>query len=191
MHEEMVQTLPTRIFHWMQVALVLTLIFTGFSFVYAGATSIPVHTLRLFHATPGYLLAINLILYAYYNIASGLYSRIIFGLKDIKNIKSFAKYILFLAKKHPHYGKYNPGQKAVFSLWLIVLCSLISTGIMLLFPENFGIGQRLLGGLSHLRVVHFAGAIVMACTIPVHIYLTLTEDPAKLQAIFTGYIRKT
>lgn len=190
MQEQLEQALPTRLFHWIQVGLVFILIFTGFSFTYAGATQIPVHTLRLFHATTGYLLIINLALYCYYNAVSGAYKRILFGLKDLQNLWSVIKYAFFLKKSYPHTGKYNGLQKALFSIWLIVLTSLIITGFMLLFVEDFSWGQRILGGLSNLRVLHFSGAIFMTSTISGHIYLALTEDPAKLQAIFTGYIKE-
>lgn len=190
MPKQMVQPLPIRIFHWVQTVLIFLLLFTGFTFTYAGWINLPTRSVRLFHSTPGYLLAINFLAYIYYHVMSGLHSRVLFRPKDIKHVSSFIQYMTFQRASHPHYGKYNPGQKAMYTFWLFLILIMILTGIALFDPEKFGLIQRLVGGLSNLRVYHYFGAVLLACTVPVHIYLALTENPAKLQAIFTGYIRE-
>jgi len=59
-----------------------------------------------------------------------------------------------------------------------------------MFPDGTVRLQRMLGGLNTLRSIHFLVAAFFAGTIPFHLYLVFSEDPAKLQAIFTGYVQK-
>ncbi|HUX47087.1 MAG TPA: hypothetical protein VMV58_03665 [Desulfosporosinus sp.] len=49
---------------------------------------------------------------------------------------------------------------------------------------------RLVGGLQVIRWIKFTISIYLLATIPVHIYLSLTEDISRLQAMVTGYERK-
>jgi len=46
------------------------------------------------------------------------------------------------------------------------------------------------GGLQVIRWIKFTISIYLLATIPVHIYLSLTEDISRLQAMVTGYERK-
>jgi Ni/Fe-hydrogenase 1 B-type cytochrome subunit len=97
---------------------------------------------------------------------------------------------LFLSEPHPNFGKYNPGQRLLFCSWAVVLVIGGIAGLAAYFPQQAIPINKLYGGLPGIKWVKYLTAVFFAATIPIHLYLVFSEDPAKLQAIFTGYVRK-
>jgi Ni/Fe-hydrogenase 1 B-type cytochrome subunit len=111
--------------------------------------------------------------------------------QSFKDVPKVFAYYFYLRPNLPPHTHYNPGQKLVFTSWL------------LLFPFIFFIsfasyinGSRLdwviklAGGLQTIRMLKFMGAIYFASTIILHIYLSLTEDLSRLQSMVTGLEHK-
>jgi len=182
--------LPVRILHWNQFFIIITLIVCGMYLHYPRFLDTPYTTIKNIKGVFNFLLIANTMVYIYYSLISKHYSELIFGLRDIKFIPSFFRYVFFLKENPGYYGKYNPGQKATYTLWFLLILIQIFTGLLLFFPDTFGYFIVLGGGLNKIRQVHYFVTWVLIATIPIHIYLAITEDPAKLQSIFTGYARR-
>ncbi|GAW91212.1 cytochrome b/b6 domain-containing protein [Calderihabitans maritimus] len=184
------QPLPNRIFHWVQFFAVIILTFTGF---YLAAPYenlvVPMRTVRKLHFLFGFIFIFNFILYVYYYVATKTYKDVLFLPSDVKNLPSLFKYIFFLTSTHPPYGKYNPGQKLLFTLWFLTNLATIISGLILYAPDFFVQIHPIFRMLNTYRVIIYLGSVVFAVTVPLHLYLVLTEDMAKLQAIFTGKIK--
>ncbi len=183
--------LPVRIFHWTMFACVTVLLFTGL-YIHSPPAwlRLPMNLMRELHGSFAALLAVNLAGQIYYYARTGKYTEILLLPGDWVNVRSFLRYYLFITAHHPNFGRYNPGQKALFTSWGLVTAVAAVTGAALLFPDDTVRLQRLLGGLNAIRSVHFLVAAFYAASIPFHLYLVFTEEPARLQAIFTGYVRK-
>lgn len=185
------QPLPIRIFHWVLFFCIILLLGSGFLLNEPREIlQAPFRQLRQVHMVAGYLLLLNLFFHLYYYRVSRRFSEILPLPKDWGNVPSFLRYMLFITEAHPNYGRYNPGQKLIFSSWFVVQAVAGITGGLLLFPDA-AIGlQKLLGGLLRIRTIHYFVAIYFSMTIPLHLYLVFFENPAKLQAMFTGYVKK-
>jgi Ni,Fe-hydrogenase I cytochrome b subunit len=183
--------LPVRIFHWTMVACVMGLLLTGLFISSPPAwLRLPMGLLRELHGACAAVLIVNFAGHVYYYAYTGKYTEILLLPGDWAHVRSFLRYYLFITAHHPNYGRYNPGQKALFTAWALAVIAAAVTGAALLFPGGTTHLQRLLGGLSAIRGWHFLVAAFFAATIPFHLYLVFTEEPAKLQAIFTGYVQK-
>lgn len=187
----LLQPLPVRIFHWVMFVCITALLITG---LYINnpvtAAKIPLNLLRKTHIIFGLILIANLLGQIYYYTVTKKFTEILFLPGDWINLRSFVRYVLFITESHPNFGRYNPGQKWLFTSWGLAIMIVSFTSMPLLFPDNTTLVQRYTGGLNNVRIIHYFIAIFFAATIPLHLYLVFTEDPAKLQAMFTGYVEK-
>lgn len=187
----LLQPLPVRIFHWVMAVCIFVLLFTGL-YIHNPFTYIhlPMNITRKIHTMFGLVLITNLAGQIYYYFVTKKFTEILLLPGDIANLRSFTRYVLFITDGHPNFGRYNPGQKWLFTSWGLAVLLASFTSMLLIFPENTFWLQLKLGGLNTVRVLHFLVAAFFAATIPLHFYLVFTESPAKLQAIFTGYVEK-
>lgn len=187
----LIQPLPIRIFHWVMVASVTMLVLTGLLFyTTADVFSVKFRLVRLLHGTAGVIATANLFAQIAYYLTTRKYSEVVLNRDDMRNLSAFFRYYLFMRPDHPNFGKYNPGQKFIYDSWAIALLLSAGVGYVLMYPSETTAWQRWLGGLETMRLLKYFITIWFIATIPVHIYLVFTEDPAKLQAMFTGYVKK-
>lgn len=187
----LVQPLVIRIFHWVMAGTVIVLVLTGLLFHTKTALfQAPFRTVRLLHGAAGIILTINILVHIYYYLVTRRYPEIVLNRDDLSNLKAFFQYYLYLRPDHPNFGRYNPGQKLIYDSWAVVCILSALAGFTLMFPDETTRLQRWFGGLQMLRLFKYVIAIWFLVTIPVHIYLVVTEDPAKLQAIVTGYVNE-
>lgn len=181
----------TRVFHWLFAASITVLIISGLYIHY------PVDLGKFFNMGTAVALQKSFGIFAsalffawvYYQIVTQAYKDIIFKFRDIADFKGLLKYYLFIEKKPPLYGKYNSGQRIMYTSWFFVFLFMFVTG-MISYSAGFGNVLPVPVGLQKVKFYHFLGALWFMATIPVHVYLVLTEDPAKLQAMFTGWLKK-
>jgi Ni/Fe-hydrogenase 1 B-type cytochrome subunit len=151
---------------------------------------LPMEVVRKTHTFFSSIIIVNLVGHIYYYLYTNKITDVLFLPRDWVNVPSFIRYVLFITEGHPNFGRYNPGQKLIFSSWFLAVIIAAITGIILLFPANSQWLQWKLGGLNVIRILHFGVAIYFVMSIPLHLYLVFTESPANLQAMFTGYINK-
>lgn len=189
--KKLIQPLPVRIFHWVMVVSVLLLTGTGIMFSLPHHFLIlPYRLLRLIHGTAGIILTANTFGQIYYYLVTRRYPEVLLNLDDWRNLGAFLQYYVFLRPSHPNFGRYNPGQKLIYDSWILLIVLSAVAGFILMFPADSTAWQVWLGGMQQLRLVKYFITIWFIATIPVHIYLVFTEDPAKLQAMITGYVSK-
>ena len=143
----------------------------------------------LIQTSVGFLAAGLFISWVYFNIVTQAYQDILFRWRDLRDFKGLMKYYLFIEKKPPVHGKYNSGQRLIFTSWFIVFIFMLLTGL-LLYSTSHGLVLPVPVIDQKVRFYHFLGALWFVGTVPLHIYLVLTEDPAKFQAMITGWIKK-
>lgn len=182
-----------RIFHWTNMIAITLLMLTGY-YIHAPQTFRlfdNMDTPRMLHFAMAYVLCVGVVGRVYYAIVTGDWKNILFSpLKDIRNFPSMMKYYLFLADSHPDYGKYNPGQKMMYSGWLFMALIQIITGFILYKPDLFpGLGA-LLGGLIAVRVIHYVVTWLFLLSVLAHVYLDISEGIPVLLSMFTGKMPK-
>lgn len=189
--KELHQPLAIRVFHWVMAVGVTILTLTGFyiSQPYPWL-AVKMSAVRKIHYTFGFIVLVNLAAHIAYYLLTKTYHDIIFRWRNIKDIPSFAKYFLFFSEPHPDFGKYNPGQRLLFCAWAVALVIGGTAGLAAYFPREAVFINKLYGGMAGIKWAKFLTGVFFAATVPIHLYLVFSEDPAKLQAIFTGYVRK-
>ena len=110
---------------------------------------------------------------------------------DIKLFPKLMAYYFFLRSDPPPHRKYNSGQLLIYFSWLLLFLVASLLGLASYWQGKHLIWVwHMVGGFQILRWIKFAITIYFLATIPIHIYLSLTEDLSRLQAMVTGYERK-
>lgn len=182
-----------RLFHWVNVVSIMLLILTGFEIHAPWSIKIfgNMDGARMVHFFMAYVLVISIVGRVYYAIVAKDAKNIVYNpIKDTANLPSMMKYYLFLSDSHPDYGKYNPGQKMMYTGWLFMAIIMIITGFILYKPDHFIVLSNLLGGLVAIRLIHYVVNWLFVLSIVVHVYLDLSEGVPVLRSMFTGKLEK-
>ena len=98
------------------------------------------------------------------------------------------KYYLFLRKTHPLGAKLGVPQKLAYLLIPILVIVMFYTGLALWVPTmNVGIfawGTELVGGLMHMRIIHYFLMYVFIMFMFIHVYLANVEGFAPTMLMF-------
>lgn len=180
-----------RFCHWVNMISITLLILTGY-YIHAP------HTFRLFsnmdtprtlHFAMAYVLCFGVLIRVYYAIVAKDAKNIIFSVKeDTPKFPSMIKYYLFMADSHPYYGKYNPGQKMMYTGWLVMVLIQIITGFILYKPNMFMALGGFLGGYMAVRIIHYVITWLFVLSVLAHVYLDISEGVPVLKSMFTGKI---
>lgn len=186
----LVHSRASRLFHWSFALSVILLMLSGF------LIHRPLDLGRLFNIgkavfyqqVAAYTAMGIFTAWVYYMIVTGDYRNLLFRFRDVREFPAFFKYTLFLEQKLPPHAKYNVGQKLIFTNWFIAFIFQAVTGLFFLRPAWANYVPPLT--LQHMRYYHFLVALYFMVTVAVHIYLAVTEDPARFQAMFSGWVKK-
>ncbi|MDA8234705.1 MAG: cytochrome b/b6 domain-containing protein [Clostridia bacterium] len=189
---ELVQPLFIRVYHWSFAAAIVVLLYTALY------THYPVNILGFVDMgnikkakyMASYIALFLLLARLYYGIITRDIGHIIFNRQDLKDLPGFFKFYFFLARREPPHAKYNPGQKLIFTSWIWVFFFSAITGFILYDHQRFEWLIPFFGGLQYLRFLHYLVFLYFLATTILHVYQAGTEDPAKLQAMFTGHMRR-
>jgi Ni/Fe-hydrogenase 1 B-type cytochrome subunit len=150
-------------------------------------------TARYIHFIFMYMIGWVFVYKLYYTIATGEIKELIFKWSDLKDIPALFKYYLydiFVGNPKPeHWGKYNPGQKMVYTLWPILLVAQGITGLAMYFTARFVHFNNFFGGLANIRAWHFIIMWVFIVTTVLHFYLGSTGPKIidYYKSVVTGY----
>jgi Ni/Fe-hydrogenase 1 B-type cytochrome subunit len=180
-----------RVFHWLLVLLLLVIVPTGF-YIHQPFPFLHINFGNMFaiHVFCGFALSYLLMARAYYAMFNKNYQTILFSWQDFKELPSLLKYYLFFQTEKPPERKYNAGQRLIYTAWFVFLSLANISGAMAYKKSYFVPIAKALGGLHHLDWATLAGALLLSYTVPLHIYLSLTENMGNLQAMVTGYSYK-
>ncbi|MCX5781058.1 MAG: cytochrome b/b6 domain-containing protein [Firmicutes bacterium] len=180
-----------RLLHWSNMIAITMLCLTGFyihapeSFRMFGS----MNTARGFHFAMAYVLTIGMVLRVYMGIVTKDWHNVIYQpIKDTLKLPSMILYYTFLAKDHPYYGKYNPGQKGMYTGVLALAIVQIITGFTMYWPNTFEGFAGFMGGMLVIRMIHYIVTWIFVLMVLVHVYLDVAEGIPVLMSIFTGKI---
>lgn len=182
--------LGVRIFHWWNMLAITMLILSGF-YIHAPLDFrlfSKMDTARAIHFVCMWALIFGAIGRVWYALYTKDYKNVWFKLRDIKDFPSLIKYYLFIKNTHPDYGKYNPGQKLMYSGLLFLVLIQVITGFILYYPTALSSWAYALGGPLVVRLIHYCVTWIFVLCIMVHVYLDVAEGLPILFSMFTGKI---
>jgi len=187
-------TIITRIMHAVHLISMIMLIFSGF-FIYAPSVFkiFPsMDAARYVHFIFMYFIGWTLVYKFYYSIVTGEIKELIFTWKDAKELPGLIKhytYGIFVGHKKKDWGKYNPGQKLLYTAWPALLIVQGITGMALYFVGTFAVFNSFMGGLANIRAWHFIISWLFTITTVAHIYLGSTGPKffEYYKSVVTGY----
>jgi len=178
-----------RLLHWSNMISITMLCLTGF-YIHAPQSFRLFENMdnaRTFHFAFAMLLIVGVFWRIYLGFATGDWKNIVYApIKDTKKLPSMIKYYTFLAKDHPFYGKYNPGQKAMYTSVFVLAIVMIITGFILYKPVTFASWAYFFGGYLVVRMIHYIITWIFVIMVLVHVYLDLAEGLPVLVSMFTG-----
>ncbi len=192
-------TLHERIWHWLQAAVMILLIFTGLAIHYPDrfAPLISMTVALRFHTWLAAALILNAFLGAFYHLTAEKYHHFMPRMDDFTGAAvlqaRFYLYGIFKGEKHPletdPRRKLNPLQKITYLILLNVLLPYqIVTGVLMWGADRWpGLLDRI-GGLWLLGPAHTLGSYLFLAFLIGHIYLATTGPTplALLRAITKG-----
>jgi thiosulfate reductase cytochrome b subunit len=185
-----------RFWHWLQAALILFLVLTGFeihgSFEFFGYDqAVRYHSA----AAIGFIVLITFAIF--WHFTTGEWRQYIPTRQMLRAQVEYYLVGIFRHAPHPTrktvLTKLNPLQKLVYlGLKLLVIPVMVSSGLLYMFyryPQRYGIESLHIDGLQTIAVVHTAGAFLLVAFVIAHIYLTTTgkTPTSNLEAMITGY----
>lgn len=181
MSGEIVHPVEARIYHWLHLASMVVLVFTGF-FIHYPFFQGSMGTMRFLHFVAMYVLIFNLIIRLSFAFLSKSRDFRMFGLGMVvwRNLFGTLAYYLFLKKELPEEvrGVYNPPQRLAYIVFAPLIVIQAMTGFALYTPTEgyFTWLTSMAGGLEMVRVWHFSIMWVFILIVAIHVYLSLFED---------------
>ncbi|UWG97989.1 Ni/Fe-hydrogenase, b-type cytochrome subunit [Dehalobacter sp. DCM] len=180
-----------RISHWINLICFIVFIPTGFIIhsPFQGADMALVRGLHFFFM---YVFLANGIVRVYYAVFGKHkdYKDILLNKQDLKTFIPQLKYYLFISKKHPKTGKYNPLQKCAYLALPVLGVLQAITGFILYLPMKFAGAAMLLGGMGAVRGIHYIITWLFILIIIAHLYLVFTEAAEQFMVMFFGKTSK-
>lgn len=190
-----------RIVHWLHVPLMAIAMLTGWT-IYTGQFAVmEMAQTNNVHILTGLLIvALNIIIFLYLEVATKELGAHIVGPKDIKNVITIGLNFVGLTKDYPTYNvvdpetkeyvkakKYHPMVKMLLGSYQVGFLFLLVTGLSLDAP---GSSLDLLTGFMSLvtvRVLHLLGFYFFVMSLMLHIYLSLIPvNRQQLKAMISG-----
>lgn len=191
MSEQLHHPLIARVLHWSWAVAILLLVLSGLYIhdpdwmplfgAIGGMT-----TAKMIHFISMYVVIFVVIGRIYYAFASGDFKDLLVRPRDFLDMRRVGAYYLLLLKPKPDWGKYNPGQRLVYSFWVPLLIVQAITGFALYLMPTFDWATSLLGGLVYVRVIHFIVTWIFISTVTLHIYMGVIAGWSTFKSMITG-----
>ncbi|MGE4073646.1 MAG: cytochrome b/b6 domain-containing protein [Lysobacterales bacterium] len=196
-----VHPLPVRIWHWINAAAILLLIFTGLQIRYAGTIDLmSFRNAVVLHNWLGFLLGANFLLWLFYYLFSDNIRIYQPELRPSRYFPAMFKQIYFYSygilrgEPNPHRvskaQKFNPMQAMTYQIVMLLMLPVqFYTGLLLWDASRFANQIDLLGGVRVVSTAHVLLSIAFLGFLLSHLYLiTLGHTAgAHTKAMITGY----
>lgn len=211
---------PVRLFHWINVLSILTLMGTGIlignppAFM-SGAEATNQYwfgTTRFIHFVSAYIFTLNMVYRVFWSFMGNKHASwkrfFPYNKKGIKNTLFVIKDHIFLQNQkvydfRKNFIGHNPVAAISYSILFIIMIFQVFTGFGLyadnaswFFPKLFSWVTAFFGGDANTRFIHHLATWGFAIFIVVHVYLTMWHDwlegRGEISSMFGGYkfIRK-
>lgn len=178
-------TLHERIWHWLQAALMILLIFSGIALHYPDRFRFlgSMAGFIRWHAWLGASLILNAFLGAFYHLTAEKYHHFLPKMDDFTGAAvrqaRFYLYGIFKGERHPletdPRRKLNPLQKLTYLVLLNILIPFqILTGVLMWGADRWPEAFDSMGGLWLLAPAHTLGAYLFIAFLIGHVYLATT-----------------
>lgn len=182
-----------RFWHWMQAALIITLLVTGFA-IHGSHGLLDFRTAVEVHELAAWLLIGLWGLAIFWHFTTGQWKHYVPTLSNIDRMVKYYAYGIFIGAPHPYKvtveRKHNPLQRiAYLGVKLLINPLVWVSGLVYLF---WGRLQPLMPdglGLQQVAQLHTLGAFLMLAFLIIHVYLaTAGHTPlAHIKAMITGW----
>jgi len=182
-----------RSWHWLQTALILTLLVTGFE-VHGLYTLFGFELAVKIHNYVGLAWLIAFAFFIFWIFTTGEWKQYIPTTRKLFSVIRFYGYGIFLGEPHPvpkrKDAKHNPLQRLTYlGLAAALLPLQMATGMLYWtynYWEQWGFGFLSLGGVA---LVHMALAFSILIFLIIHVYMTTTGHSifAHVKAMITGW----
>ena len=182
-----------RFWHWSQMALIFTLLFSGAAIygvnsLMGFADAVTLHTWAA-------LILIALWLFAvFWHLTTGQWRHYMPTTKNFVQVARFYAYGIFKGEHHPYrktyLRKHNPLQAVTYLLVKLAIFPAIWLSGIAYLLVSFGIGSFLNDiGLGNIALIHVSSAIAICVFIIAHIYLLTTGHSFvdHVKPMITGY----
>jgi thiosulfate reductase cytochrome b subunit len=182
-----------RLWHWSQVVLILTLLFTGLGL--NGLHSILPFGLAVTMHTVAALALLALWIFAtFWLFTTGTWKQFVPTLDGLISVARFYAYGIFKGEEHPHrkmyWRKHNPLQViSYFGLKMFIFPMVWGTGLLYL-TYNFWEHQPNAGlALTIIANLHILAAYIVAAFVIIHVYLLTVGEGfrAHVKPMLTGF----
>jgi len=179
----MIYTRFERFWHWTQMALIATLLFTGFGLhglhgLLAFGTAVEVHTIAAL------LLALLWVFAIFWHLTTGTWKHYVPTSKGLWTVARFYACGTFKGEHHPYrkayWRKHNPLQALSYlGLKLFLFPAIWISGIAYLFYFAWSAVTGAPGLLEGVALIHTAVAFAIAVFVIAHVYLLTTGHSIK------------
>jgi|GEM_PF-2952287 len=177
-----------RFFHWVFALSVVLLLLSGFQISQPRVEALwPLDRTRNLHLVLASLFVFSAVGRIYYSLFYRSYKNYLIKSRDFRAIGPYLKYLFFLSPQpRSLLPRYDIAQKMIMASWVLAGSIQIVTGTILLFPEELRPLANSIGNLQTYRSVHFYTSLSFILSVSLHIYLNITEEPARVQALLLG-----
>ena len=194
MHTIQVFRLFERLWHWSQVALIFTLLFTGFA-VHGVHRLIDFETAVTLHTIAALVLLVLWAFATFWLFTTGEWRHYLPTSKNFVAVARFYAFDIFKGEHHPYIKtlrrKHNPLQALTYlTVKIVIFPAVWISGIAYLLI-SFGIKPALFEtiGLETIADMHTIAAIAILAFVIAHVYLLTTGHSfiAHVKPMVTGY----
>lgn len=182
-----------RFWHWLQMALILILLVTGFE-VHGQFTFLGFQTAVKVHNAVGLTWLIAFAFFVFWILTTGEWRQYVPTTKKMLSVVRYYSYGIFKGEPHPvpkrKEAKHNPLQRLTYlALAAFLLPVQMATGLLYWGYNSLAAWGLGILSLNLLAVVHIAGAFAILTFLVVHVYMTTTGHSvfAHTKAMITGW----
>lgn len=182
-----------RFWHWLQMALIFLLLFTGFE-VHGAYAFFGFQRAVEIHNFVGITWLIAFCFFLFWVFTTGEWKQYVPTTKKLLAVILYYSFGIFRGQPHPvpkrKGAKHNPLQRLTYlSLAAILLPVQMATGIFYWGYNSWGAWGVPFLSLKILAIIHMAGAFSIFTFIIVHVYMTTTGHTvfAHIKAMITGW----
>src|SRR5690349_2587855 len=194
----LIHPLIVRVCHWLNVIAVLIMITSGWAIYNASPLfnwNIPdgitlggwLAGALQWHFAGMWLFAINGLVYVAYGIASGHFRRKLLPISPAA-LLSDVRDALRGKLAHEDLSVYNAAQRAAYAALIVLLVTMIATGLVIWKPVQFYWLGQWIGDYEGARYLHFFAMTAIAFIVLVHVVMVALV-PRTFPTMFTGRIR--
>ena len=198
--------LPIRLCHWLNAVSLVVLIASGLRIFRAFPSfgpRLPESTLidipealtlggwlggaLQWHITFAWIYAITGLVYLGYQLFSGRYRQVLFGLRDFPGVWPMLRHYFFWGRKPREVEPYNPLQKHAYTSVILLGILSVLTGMVLYNPVQFSLLASLVGGFHLARIWHFSIMCLFLLFIAGHLIMVVLHGWGNFVSMLTGW----